>query len=48
VLILVAIAVPSIKLLANQYDPPKADLTVKVIGNQWYWTYHIRTMATSS
>jgi cytochrome c oxidase subunit 2 len=39
VLILVAIAVPSIKLLANQYDPPKADLTVKVIGNQWYWTY---------
>jgi cytochrome c oxidase subunit 2 len=39
VLILVAIAVPSIKLLANQYSPPKADLTVKVIGNQWYWTY---------
>jgi cytochrome c oxidase subunit 2 len=39
VLILVAIAVPSIKLLANQYNPPKADLTVKVIGNQWYWTY---------
>ena len=39
VLILVIIAVPSIKLLANQYDPPKADLTVKVIGNQWYWTY---------
>jgi cytochrome c oxidase subunit 2 len=39
VLILVAIAVPSIRLLANQYSPPKADLTVKVIGNQWYWTY---------
>jgi len=39
VLILVAIAVPSIKLLANQYSPPKADLTVKVTGNQWYWTY---------
>lgn len=39
VLILVAIAVPSIKLLANQYSPPKADLTVKVVGNQWYWTY---------
>jgi cytochrome c oxidase subunit 2 len=39
VLILVAIAVPSIKLLANQYSPPKADLTVKAIGNQWYWTY---------
>lgn len=39
VLILLVIAVPSIKLLANQYAPPKADLTVKVIGNQWYWTY---------
>ncbi|HEY0625677.1 MAG TPA: cytochrome c oxidase subunit II [Allosphingosinicella sp.] len=39
VLILVVIAVPSIKLLANQYSPPKADLTVKVIGNQWYWNY---------
>jgi len=39
VLILVAIAVPSIRLLANQYSPPKADLTVKVTGNQWYWTY---------
>ena len=39
VLILVVIAVPSIKLLARQYSPPKADITVKVIGNQWYWTY---------
>ena len=39
VIILVIIAVPSIRLLANQYSPPKADLTVKVIGNQWYWTY---------
>jgi cytochrome c oxidase subunit 2 len=39
VLILVVIAVPSIKLLARQYSPPAADLTVKVIGNQWYWEY---------
>ncbi len=39
VLVLVAIAVPSIKLIAHQYSPPKADLTIKVIGNQWYWTY---------
>ena len=39
VLILVAIAVPSIRLLAHQYDPPRADLTVKAIGNQWYWDY---------
>jgi cytochrome c oxidase subunit 2 len=39
VLILLVIAVPSIKLLAAQYKFPKADLTVKAIGNQWYWTY---------
>jgi cytochrome c oxidase subunit 2 len=39
VLILVAIAVPSIRLLAHQYSPPKADITVKATGNQWYWTY---------
>lgn len=39
VLILVAIAVPSIKLLARQYDTPKPDITVKVIGHQWYWSY---------
>ena len=39
VLILVAIAIPSIKLLRHQYSPPKADVTIKVVGNQWYWTY---------
>jgi cytochrome c oxidase subunit 2 len=40
VLILVAIAVPSIDLLRAQYSPPKADLTIKATGNQWYWTYN--------
>jgi cytochrome c oxidase subunit 2 len=39
VLILVAIAVPSIGLLSDQYSPPRADLTIKAIGNQWYWEY---------
>jgi cytochrome c oxidase subunit II len=39
VLILVAIAIPSIRLLRHQYTPPPADLTIKVIGHQWYWTY---------
>ncbi|MCA1654501.1 MAG: cytochrome c oxidase subunit II [Sphingomicrobium sp.] len=39
VLVLVAIAVPSIRLLRHQYSPPKADVTIKVVGNQWYWTY---------
>ena len=39
VLILVAIAIPSIRLMRAQYSPPPADVTIKVIGNQWYWTY---------
>ena len=39
VLILVAIAVPSFRLLFQQLDLPKADLTVKVTGKQWYWSY---------
>ena len=39
VLILVAIAIPSFKLLFLQLDIPKSDLTVKVTGNQWNWTY---------
>ena len=39
VLILVIIAVPSIRLLAHQYSPPAADLTIKVTGNQWNWSY---------
>jgi cytochrome c oxidase subunit II len=40
VLILVAIAIPSITLLARQYDsPPEDALTVKVTGYQWYWGY---------
>ncbi|MES2902787.1 MAG: cytochrome c oxidase subunit II [Pseudomonadota bacterium] len=39
VLVLVAIAIPSIRLLAAQYSPPPTDLTIKVVGHQWYWTY---------
>jgi cytochrome c oxidase subunit 2 len=38
ILILVAIAIPSFRLLFAQYDFPKADLTVTATGNQWYWT----------
>jgi len=39
VLILVGIAVPSFRLLFQQLDIPKADLTIKATGKQWYWTY---------
>lgn len=39
VLILVGIAIPSFRLLYNQDVIPEADVTVKAIGNQWYWSY---------
>jgi len=39
VLILVGIAVPSFRLLFLQLDIPKADMTVKATGKQWYWSY---------
>jgi cytochrome c oxidase subunit 2 len=39
VLILVGIAVPSFRLLFQELDVPKADLTIKATGKQWYWSY---------
>ena len=39
VLILLVIAIPSFRLLYAQYDAPKADLTIKATGHQWYWSY---------
>lgn len=39
VMILVVIAVPSFRLLNRQLILPKADITVKVTGHQWYWSY---------
>ena len=39
VLILLVIAVPSFRVLYAQYDAPPADLTIKVTGHQWYWSY---------
>ena len=38
-LILIVIAVPSFKILYKQDAIPKADLTIKAIGYQWYWGY---------
>ena len=32
-------AVPSFKILYKQDTIPKADLTIKAIGYQWYWGY---------
>jgi cytochrome c oxidase subunit 2 len=39
VLILVVIAIPSFKLLYYQDVVPDAELTVKAVGHQWYWSY---------
>ncbi|HEX2841947.1 cytochrome c oxidase subunit II [Hyphomicrobium sp.] len=39
ILILVVIAIPSFKLLMNQYTYPKPDLTIKAIGNAWFWEH---------
>ena len=38
-LILIVMAVPSFKILYSQDAIPKADVTVKAIGYQWYWGY---------
>ena len=39
VLILVTVAIPSFRLLFLELDVPKADLTIKATGKQWYWSY---------
>jgi len=39
VLILTVIAAFSFPLLYKYHDTPKADLTIKATGNQWYWAY---------
>ena len=39
VLILVAIAIPSLRLLYYEEIVPEADMTLKAVGHQWYWSY---------
>jgi len=39
ILILLVISIPSWRLLSAQYTFPKADVTIKAIGNQWNWDY---------
>lgn len=39
ILTLIIIAIPSFKLLYEEQTTPKADMTVKVTGYQWYWGY---------
>jgi cytochrome c oxidase subunit II len=39
VLILVIIAIPSFKLMYYMDRVPNPDMTIKVTGHQWYWSY---------
>jgi len=39
VVILVFMAIPSFKLVYQQDITPEYDMTIKVIGHQWYWEY---------
>lgn len=39
VLILVIIAIPSFRLLYHTDVVPETEMTLKVVGHQWYWTY---------
>jgi cytochrome c oxidase subunit II len=39
ILILIAIAIPSFRLLYLQRDFPQADFTIKATGSQWFWSY---------
>jgi cytochrome c oxidase subunit 2 len=39
VVILVIIAIPSLRLLFLELEVPEPDLTIKATGSQWYWSY---------
>ncbi len=39
VIILIVIAIPSLKLLFAELEVPDPDVTIKATGNQWYWSY---------
>ena len=39
VILLIIIAIPSFRILYTSETIPESDLTIKAIGNQWYWSY---------
>lgn len=39
ILILIVVGSFSLPILFKQLEIPESDLTIKVTGNQWYWTY---------
>ena len=38
-IILIIIAIPAFKLLYYSHYNPNTEMTIKAIGNQWYWSY---------
>ncbi len=47
VMILVIVAIPSFKLLYFEDQTVDGDITVKVIGNAWYWSYEYQDPASN-
>ena len=39
IIILIIIAIPSFRILKLAEHNPPADMTIKVVGSQWFWTY---------
>lgn len=39
IIILIIIAIPSFRLLREVEHSPPTDMTIKVVGSQWYWSY---------
>jgi cytochrome c oxidase subunit 2 len=39
ILILIVIAIPSFKILRTVEHMPPTEMTIKVVGSQWFWTY---------
>ena len=46
ILILVALSIPSFRLLYEEMVVPPADMTLKVTGYQWYWGYEYTDLVT--
>lgn len=47
VLILVGLAMPSVRLIYRQEKIPEAAITIKAIGHQWYWSYEYPDLGVS-
>jgi cytochrome c oxidase subunit 2 len=39
ILIVLAISVPSMKVLKFEEEIPESEFTLKIVGHQWYWSY---------